>query len=186
VRAYDLALRAHAAISRGVAASDPALLSEGIAVAQRAIALDPSCRRAYFALAFGHCRRGAMGYFGPEARSDYDAADSAAMRLRALDPSNHLAYAMRRLRHQEALANLRQAHRLDPNDVTPLRWLSWEESNFGLADEAREHAELSIRLSPRDRFIDFSYWAWALACYVGADHAGCIANARRAIALNRQ
>jgi tetratricopeptide (TPR) repeat protein len=93
---------------------------------------------------------------------------------------------MRRLRHQEALANLRQAHRLNPNDVTTLRWLSWEESNFGLADEAREHAELSIRLSPRDRFIDFSYWAWALACYVGADHAGCVANARRAIALNRQ
>lgn len=192
VHAYDLALRAHAAISRGVAASDPALLSEGIAAAQRAIALDPSCRRAYFALAFGYCRRGAMGYFGPEARSDYDAADTAAMRLRALDRSNHLAYAilghiaMRRLRHQEALANLRQAHQLNPNDVTTLRWLSWEESNFGLADKAREHAELSIRLSPRDRFIDFSYWVWALACYVGADHVGCIANARRAIALNRQ
>jgi len=192
VHAYDLALRAHAAISRGVAASDAALLSEGIATAQQAIGLDPACRRAYFALAFGLCRRGAMGYFGPEARSDYDAADGAAMRLRALDPSNHLAYAilghiaMRRLRHQEALANLRQAHRLNPNDVTTLRWLSWEESNFGLADKAREHAELSIKLSPRDRLIDFSYWASALACYVGADHAGCIANARRAIALNRQ
>lgn len=192
VRAYDLALRAHAAISRGVAASDPALLSKGIPVAQRAIVLDPSCRRAYFALAFGYCRRGAMGHFGPEARSDHDAADGATMRLRALDPSNHLAYAilghiaMRRLCHQEALANLRQAHRLNPNDVATLRRLSWDESNFGLADQAREHAELSIRLSPDNRFIEFSYWAWALACYVGADHAGCIPNACRAIALNRQ
>lgn len=192
ITAYDMALQAHAIISRGVAASNIAMLSEGITLAEQAIGTDPACRRAWYALAFGLCRRGAMGYFGSAAQADYDAADAAAMRLRELDPSNHLAYAilghiaMRRLRHQESLANLRQANELNPNDVTTLRWLSWEESNFSLAEEARAHAELSIRLSPRDRFIDFSYWAWALACYVGLDHAGAIEHARRAIGLNRQ
>jgi tetratricopeptide (TPR) repeat protein len=176
---------------RGVAAADTALMSDGIATAKRAIAMDPNCRRGYYSLALGYCRRGAMAYFSREAQADYDRANAAAERLHELDPSNHLAYAilghiaMRRLRHEDSLANLRQAHELNPNDVTTLRWLSWEESNFGLADEARKHAELSVRLSPRDRFIDFSYWAWALACYVAGDHAACIAHARRAIALNR-
>ena len=84
------------------------------------------------------------------------------------------------------MRNLRRAHDLNPNDVTTLRWLSWEESNWGLADDAREHAELSIRLSPRDRLIDASYWTLALAAFVAGDCAGCITHAKKAIALNRQ
>ena len=72
------------------------------------------------------------------------------------------------------------------NDVTTLRWLSWEELNWGLADDAREHAELSIRLSPRDRLIHASYWTLALAAFVAGDCAGCITHAKKAIALNRQ
>jgi tetratricopeptide (TPR) repeat protein len=132
-----------------------------------------------------------MGFFGAEARDEFAAADAAAQRLRELDGQNHAAYAilghvaMRRLRHDEALANLREAHRLNPNDVATLRWLSWEESNFGLAEDAKRHAEMALSLSPRDRSIDVTHWAAALAAFVASEPAACLENARRAIALNR-
>ena len=189
--AYDLALRAAAAISRGIAAEDRAAISEGIEFARRAVALDPHCLRAHYALAFGHCRRGVMGHFNAEAQEDLAAADAAAQRLRELDARNHWAYAilghvaMRRMRHEESLANLRRAHELNPNDVTTLRWLSWEESNFGMAEDAARHAELSLRLSPSDRTTDIGYWALGLAAWVGGDLPRCLENARRAVTINR-
>jgi adenylate cyclase len=191
VQAYDLALNAAALIQQGVAAGQAAPTSEGIALARKAVTLDPLCLRAHYAIAWGHCRRGAMGFFGTEARDDFAAADAAAQRLRELDSQNHAAFAilghvaMRRLRHDEALANLREAHRLNPSDVATLRWLSWEESNFGLAEDARRHAEMAISLSPRDRSIDVTYWTAGLAAYVAGDLATCLEDARRAIALNR-
>ena len=191
VEAYDLALHAAALIDQGTVSGQAEPITEGIALARRAVALDPLCLRAHYAIAWGHCRRGAMGFFGAEARNDFAAADAASQRLRELDNRNHAAYAilghvaMRRLQHDEALADLREAHRLNPNDVTTLRWLSWEESNFGLAEDARRHAEMALSLSPRDRSLDISYWTAALAAYVAGDTAACLDYARRAIALNR-
>lgn len=190
--AYDLALRAGAQIERGISPPDAELLSAGIRLAQKAIEIDPLCRRAHYALAWGYCRRGVIGGIRADRAADLDAADAAAMRLRELDPSDHSAYAvlghiaMRRLQHDEAIGNLRRAHDLNPSDTTTLRWLSWEESNLGLVDEARQHAELSLRVGPRDRSIDLSYWALALADYVDGDCQGCIRNVKRAMALNRQ
>jgi adenylate cyclase len=191
VEAYDLALNAAALIEQGVAAGEVEPITAGIALARKAVALDPLCLRAHYAIAWGHCRRGAMGFFGVAARDDFAAADAAAQRLRELDNRNHAAYAisghvaMRRLRHDEALADLREAHRLNPNDVTTLRWLAWEESNFGLVEDAKRHAEMALALSPRDRSLDISHWTAALAAYVAGDQATCLDYGRRAIALNR-
>jgi DNA-binding CsgD family transcriptional regulator len=191
VQAYELALKAAALIGRGVADEDEGAISDGIALATRAAALDPHCRRAYHAMAWGYCRRGVMGLFAPRAEADFAAADRAALRLRELDEHHHAAYAilghvaMRRRRHDEALASLRQAHALNPNDVTTLRWLSWQESNFGMTEAAREHAALSLRLGPRDRAIDIGYWTMALAEYVAEERRSCLENVRRAIAINR-
>lgn len=59
VAAYELALKAGALLSRGVAASDSGLLSDGIRFAQEAIELDPLCLRAHYALAWGATAGGA-------------------------------------------------------------------------------------------------------------------------------
>ena len=190
VPAYEMALQAGGLIARAVTSGEPALLDEGIALALAAVARDPRCGRAWHALAWGHCRRGVLGFIGPRTEADLGAAEAAAQRLRELDESNHAAYAvlgpihMRRLQHDEALANLRQAHRLNQNDVTTLRWLAWEEANWGLAEEARQHAELSIRVSPRARSIDLGYWSLALACYVAGDLSACIEYVQQAVALS--
>jgi len=143
-------------------------------------------------LATAHCRRGVIDGIGESSSDDLAAADVAARRLHELDPSDHAAYAilghvaMRQLRHDDAISNLRRAHELNPNDVPTLRWLSWEESNLGLAETARLHAQLALRLGPRDRAIDLTHWALALAEYVGGDIAQCLVHARQAIGLNRQ
>ena len=191
VQAYELALRAGALIGRGIAGSDRDLLDQGIALAQQAVAQDPRCGRAWQMLAWGYCRRGVLRFIGPETEADLSKADAAAQRLMQLDEGNHAAYAilghigMRRLRHDESLAHLRLANRINPNDVTTLRWLSWEESNFGLAEDARRHAELSLLLGPHARSTDQGHWTLALAEYVAGNLEGCIRHARQAVALNR-
>lgn len=131
----------------------------------------------------------ARGAFGASTQADYQAADDAAARLRALEPSGYAAHAigghvaMRQGRHAEALDSLRHAHALNPNAVWTMRWLSWEESNHGLAGPAREHAELSLRHSPRDQLVYLGHWSLALALWVGGDLAGATDHVRRAVAL---
>lgn len=189
--AYDLALRAAALLSAGVAPTSVPLLSEAIHLAQEAAVIDPRCRRALSVLAMAYCRRGVIDGIGEAGAEDLAAADTAARLLRDLDSSDHAAYAilghvaMRRLRHDDAISNLRRAHELNPNDVTTLRWLSWEESNLGLIDDARAHAQLALRLGPRDRTIDLTHWALALVEYVAGDNEQCLVHVREAIGLNR-
>lgn len=190
--AYDLALQAGALLAAGVAPTNVELLTEAIRLAQDAMAIDPTCRRALSVLAMAHCRRGVIEGIGDSGADDLADADKAARWLRQLDPSDHAAYAivghvaMRRLRHDDAISNLRRAHELNPNDVVTLRWLSWEESNLALVEEARMHAQLALRLGPRDRSIDLSHWALALAEYVAGNSDQCLAHAKQAIGLHRQ
>jgi adenylate cyclase len=185
--AYDRAVLARARLSRGADSENGEMIAEGLRLAREAAEIDPSCAEAYRTLAWGHCLRGELGFFGPDAQADYAAAESAAARLRELDPHHYAAYAisghiaMRQLRHEEALTGLRQAERLNPNAPVTLRWLSWEESNHGLPDLARARAELSLRLSPRDYMASLGHWTVALADYVAGDLARCLPNARLAV-----
>jgi len=189
--AYELVLRARDLVRRGAESDDAALIGEGIALVRRAAERDPNSAEAHRVLAWSYCMRGELSFFGPAARADYEAAADAALRVRELDPRNHAGHAiyghiaMRRLRHGESLASLRHAHELNPNAAVTLRWLAWEEANHGLADSAREHADLSLRLSPRDYAIAQGHWVRALADYVAGDLAACAEGAQRAVALAR-
>ena len=137
--AYDLALQAGALLAAGVAPTNVELLTEAIRLAQEAMAIDPTCRRALSVLAMAFCRRGVIEGIGDTGADDLAAADKAARWLWQLDPSDHAAYAivghvaMRRLRHDDAISNLRRAHELNPNDVVTLRWLSWRSPIWGWA-----------------------------------------------------
>ena len=191
MKAYDMVLRGRALLRHGAEADDAALISEGLALVRRAVEQDPSSAEAHRVLAWGYCVRGELGFFGPDSQADYAAAEAAALRVRELDPNNHAGHAiyghiaMRRLRHGESLASLRHAHELNPNAAVTLRWLAWEEANHGHADEAREHAKLSLRLSPRDYSIAQGHWVRALADYVAGDLAACAEGVQHAAALAR-
>jgi TolB-like protein/DNA-binding CsgD family transcriptional regulator len=187
--AYDLVQRARSALMRGGDTDDITLISEGIALAREAVRRDPRYAEAHRCLAWGHSLRGELSYFGPDSQADYAAAEDAALRQRELDPLNHTAHAlsghiaMRQMRHSEAMASLRLAHELNPNDVMTLRWLSWVEANHELPDAAREHGAQSLRLSPCDRSVSQGHWPLALADYVAGDPESCVDHARRAVAM---
>jgi tetratricopeptide (TPR) repeat protein len=110
--------------------------------------------------------------------------------LRDLDPTNHAGFylighaAIRQRRASEALSNLRRAHELNPNDCRTVQYLAWAEFNLGLASEAREHAELALRLSPRDPQRYISHWVLAFAAFVGGAPKEGVGWARMAIEEN--
>ena len=189
LRVQDMALRARGRLLRGAEAEDAELIEAGVAEARRATELDPRYAEAWRVLAFGHCIQGERGAFGVSTEADYRAADDAAAQLRALEPSSYAAYAigghvaMRMGRHAEALESLRHAHALNPHAVLTLRWLAWEETNHGLGQAAREHATLSLQLSPRDQLAYLGHWSLALAHWSLGDLEPATEHVRRAVAL---
>ena len=73
--------------------------------------------------------------------------------------------------HDAAVADLRRAFALNPNFAANLFVLAWCESLSGYTVEAREHAALGLRLSPRDNEIKLgvAYLALAQASFADGD-----------------
>ena len=188
LHAYDLAMQSLALCRRGQ--HDRAMLEKALDLANDAHAADPASTPACYALAEVHSELAELADFSGAMPALLDKAAAVAETLHKLDPTNHLGYylighaAIRRRQAAEALSNFRRAHELNPNDCRTLQYLGWAEFNMGLASEAQEHAELALRLSPRDpqRFI--SYWVLAFAAFV-ANSPQCGASwARKALAEN--
>jgi len=68
-------------------------------------------------------------------------------------------------------ADFRRAYALNPNSAFNLFYMACSESVSGLTEEAREHAELGLRLSPRDLDINIgvAYLALAQASFADGD-----------------
>ena len=185
----ELVLRARAALLRGGNTDDLELISKGIALAQTAANRDRRWGEAQRCVAWGYCLRAELGRFEPQAEADYEAARQVVQRLRDLEPGGVAAHAMlghiamRQMRHEDALTSLRLAHDLEPHAVMTLRWLSWEEANHELTDDAFRHGALSLRLSPCDKLVTQGHWTLALADYVAGRLETCVTHARRALAM---
>ncbi len=186
---YELVLRARVALLRGGGADDADLIAQGITLARDAATRDPRWGEALRCIAWGHCLHAELGRFEPQAAADYEAARQVALRLRDLDPDGAAAptllghIAMRQMNHAEALPSLRLAHERAPHAVMTLRWLSWEEANHELTDDALRHGALSLRLSPCDKLVTQGHWTLALADYVAGHLESCVTHARRALAM---
>ncbi len=153
--AYDLALKADATALEGIRTGVPSVLEHGLQIGQRALDIDPRCSRAMQAMIFGYAMQ-CLYRWG----SDPDAAlvNGLDMARRALeiDSLDHVAFAARgmllvfRDDYDDGIGDLLRAHELNPNDSRCLVWLAWCESMAGLPKDAKEHAALALRLSPRD------------------------------------
>ncbi len=73
--------------------------------------------------------------------------------------------------HDEAVADYRRAFALNPNFAVNIFMMAWCESLSGLTEEAREHAALGLRLSPRDNelWLGVAYLALAQASFADGD-----------------
>jgi TolB-like protein/DNA-binding CsgD family transcriptional regulator len=187
--AYELVLRARALLLRGSSTDDPGLVSEGVTLAQQAAQRDRQWGEAQRCVAWGHCLRAELGGFTAQAAADYETARQVALRLRDLGEDGVAAHAilghvaMRQMRHEEALGSLRLAHELQPQAVTTLRWLAWEEANHEHTDESKRLGARSLTLSPCDKLAVQGHWVLALANYVAGNLESCIEHARRAVAM---
>jgi adenylate cyclase len=190
LHAYDLAMRSAYLCRRGRDRSDHELVRQARDLATRAVAADSTSVPAYYALAEATSELAELLYFRSDMDTLLESAAAAGEILRSLDPTGYAGYyqighaAIRRRRAEEALSNLRRAHELNPNDPRTLQFLGWAEFNSGLAEAAKAHAELALRLSPRDPQRYLSYWVLAFAAFVADIPLEGVAWARKAIEEN--
>jgi len=73
--------------------------------------------------------------------------------------------------HEDAVADFRYAFTRNPNFAINIFMMAWSESLAGFTAEAREHAALGLRLSPRDNeiWLGTAYLALAQASFADGD-----------------
>ena len=185
---HQTSLRANGLVWRGWDQTDVDMISRGITLAEDVLEGDPNCERALAICALGRQARAELRPDG--AAADLGVAASAAERLHGLDPDNQSVWlvrgivSIRRQQHAEALACLRRSHLLNPNDVLTLRYLSCEESNWGLGSDAVAHGKRALQLSPRDPGLDWIYWVLSFACYVEGNLAAAVEHGRQSVFIN--
>jgi adenylate cyclase len=190
LRAYDLAMQSLSWCRRGEYTNDRTLIEKAVELANSAVSIDASSVPACYALGEALSHLAELARLRGEKPALLDKAAAVAETLRDLDPTNHAGYylighaAIRRRRAAEGLSNLRRAHELNPNDCRALQYLAWAEFNLGFASEARAHAELALRLSPRDPQRYISYWVLAFAAFIADSPKDGAAWAKRAVEEN--
>lgn len=151
---YDLALKAQALFQQGAYLDDMGY-ENVLTLAQQAIDLDPRNTHAIWFKAYAYANRYLLQ------RDDnpdemLGLAEAAAERLFQSDRSDPRALMVRgiirhfRRAYDEATSDFRRAFELNPNFALNILFMAWHESLVGRLDEAKEHAQLALRLSPRD------------------------------------
>jgi tetratricopeptide (TPR) repeat protein len=177
---YDLGLKAQALWYDGERLGSPDVLQQAIDVTKDSLIQDPRNVHALWTQA--------MAYFvqylyrwGPAPDEALDHSWAAVERLFEIDSSNPHAYMARggihhfRGEHDEAVADYRRAFALNPNFAVNIFMMAWCESLTGFTEEAREHAALGLRLSPRDNeiWLGAAYLALAQASFADGDFEKC-------------
>jgi adenylate cyclase len=187
--AYEMALRARVHTWEGHDKADRTLLDQSIREAKEVLAMDPDSVLALHALAFA-C--GASSFLGmaKDREGALREAMSAAARAVELDGTNPLGYALRGFqaylslqleRYPDALADARRAHEMNPNDTIVLEILAHLEVGVGEPEQAIEHAQQVLRLSPRQSRSHMTYNLLAYASHGAKQYAKGIEWASRAL-----
>ncbi len=173
---YDLALKATAIWYDAMRMGNPDVLQQAIDVTKDSLKQDPRNIHALWTQAFAYHVQ-YLYRWGPAPDEALDHAWAAVQRLFEIDSSNPHAFTARggihhfRGEHDEAVADYRRAFALNPNFAVNIFMMAWCESLSGLTEEAREHAALGLRLSPRDNelWLGVAYLALAQASFADGD-----------------
>jgi len=182
--AYDLALRASAEAEQAYLKTDPQLRTHALSLARQSLALDPHSALALNVIAGCQGRYLFMCTHETEdARSLWEDGVGAATKLIELEPTGSAGYAWMGLlsvlgkRWDEALANARRGHELNPNDLVALGNLSFVELMTGRFEQALQHLQMQTRISPRDPFNYIRNAMRATACFMLRDHVRALDHA---------
>lgn len=186
LNAHALAQRGWAVASANDMAYDNSSRDEAFRWATEALALDGNCALALRTIALVQWWRA----YHNTADSTADAVAqglAAATRAIALDHSDHHA---RRWRGQllfmgghpeEGLAELRQAHQINPNCAVTLCWLGCYEATSGDTSHGVPHIQDALRLSPRDPALAAFHAALGFAHFAVGDYAAAVREAQTSL-----
>lgn len=176
--AYDLALRASAEAEQAHLKADFGLKDHALSLARQSLAIDPRSALALNVIAGCHGRHLFMFMDTKEdAGTSWTEGVGAAAKLIELEPAGSAGYAWMGLlmvlgrRWSEAVANARRGYELNSNDLVALGNLSFVELMVGMAEQALDHLQLQIRMSPRDPFHYMRNAMRAAACFMMRDYA---------------
>ena len=173
--AAQLGWRAWGLFSDAVSKGPASLMLEAITTATQAITADPASLSACWTLgwAYSMCH---LYRWGPEPEKGLDAAWSVVERMLNIDPLDdrtlNLCGIVRVMRgdHARGIADLRRAIEVNPNSASTLTMLAFAEATAGFGEEAKAHALLALRLSPRDPWVGPSQLALAMASYCAHEY----------------
>jgi len=173
--AWQLARRAAGLYLDALKAGNAALMQQAIAACEEAIAADAASLRAHFALFLAHwiCH---LYRWGDRPEGALDRAWAAVERMTEINPQDERTLTARGLvrvtrgEYSGGLADLRRAQEVNPNYAFAIIALAFAEATTGLAQEAVAHAQLAIRLSPRDYAIGIAHLALAMAKFTQHDY----------------
>jgi TolB-like protein len=187
--AYEMAMMATSQHWLGLS-GDPAPVEEARRLALEALALDDANLQALKILAASRVSQIIFGNAG-----DFDAAWHEGMQMAeraiSVDPTDGEAYQTRGFlliyaagpdRIEEAMANLREAHALNPHSASVLYGLAFGEVCAGEPDETLRHAAEALRLSPRDPLKSAMYLMVSMAHFCLTDYLSGAKFARLGIA----
>lgn len=175
--AYELAMKAQALGYEALRVADRGTLEQAIDIADEALSVDQDSTRALWVrclcMIYQH-----MYHWGDDADGLLATVSEMTDRLFRIDSANAKAFMLRawvRLyqgRFDAALADHQRSLDLNPNLAMNLFAMSWTEAVVGMTDEARAHAELALRLSPReaDVWVGEGHAAIALACLLDGQY----------------
>jgi TolB-like protein/cytochrome c-type biogenesis protein CcmH/NrfG len=171
IRAYDLYLQGR----QGVRTLRAPEILRGIRQLEEAIALDPGFAQAHAELALAHLRSAFWG--ASRGREDFEDARTASARALELAPASAAALVGRAgarglgdFDWEGAEADLRQAIRLDPNEVEAHHWFGIVMFLTGRFAEAASAQERAVALDPHAPNIS-SHHGLAL-CFSGRQEEG--------------
>jgi adenylate cyclase len=176
--AYDRALRAGADGKEAYQNADFALWERSLAEAREALALDPRSNLALSVIAGQQARYLFMFMgTGTDEQMRWREGAAAAAKMIEFDPSGSLGYSWMGMllslggRGAEALTSARRGHELNRNDVSALLALGYIELFEGLPQQALDHLNLAVRISPRDPWLYQTNVIRAGACFLLREHA---------------
>ena len=155
LNAYEMAVRAWAAVAAAFGEADRTARDEALRLAREALVLDPRCSAALRTIAFAQWQH---IFFNttPSSAEARDEGLNMATRALAIDNGDHFAHLWKGMllfqagQQDAGLADMRRAHELNPNDSLTLICLGFCEATSGNPQRGIEHGNNARRLSPRD------------------------------------
>jgi adenylate cyclase len=164
----QLAWRAAGLFLDAIKGGNAVLMQQVIAASEEALAADAASLGANFTLFRAHwaCH---LYRWGDRPDAALDRAWAVVERMTAINSQDERTLTARgwtrvtRGEYSGGLADLRHATEVNPNYALALVTLAFAEASTGLAQEAEAHAQLALRLSPRDYWIGNAHLALAMA-----------------------